>query len=110
MNFSRLRLRTRLFLHVSPPEGLDVLSYLKRQLIGLLALIFGIFLAIPGIPGPGFIFIALALLLLEFPGKLAMIRAVRTRRWFRVARVMVHNKLNILLVLPQEAPSRSNRR
>ncbi|MBF0097097.1 MAG: hypothetical protein HQM04_10975 [Magnetococcales bacterium] len=101
MIFSRLRLRRRLFLHVSPPEGLGVLSSLKRQLLGILALIFGILLAIPGVPGPGFVFLALAFVLLEFPGKTVMIRTLRTRRWFRVARVIIHNKLNILLVLPK---------
>ncbi len=101
MNLSRFRLRTRLFFYVTPPQHIGLLALLKRQLLGLLSLIVGTVLAIPGVPGPGFIFIALAIMLLDFPGKTALLSSIRNRRWFRIARILLHNRLNILLILPK---------
>ncbi|MBF0184008.1 MAG: hypothetical protein HQM06_06435 [Magnetococcales bacterium] len=101
MNLSRFRFKSRLFFYVNPPQRLGLIPFLKRQLLGLASLIAGIILAFPGVPGPGFVFIALAFLLLDFPGKASLLASLRHRRWFRIARVIIHRQLNILLILPK---------
>ncbi|MBF0341089.1 MAG: hypothetical protein HQL95_09040 [Magnetococcales bacterium] len=96
--------RALTFLHLEHQVHQGLLGLLKRQMLGLVSLIVGIILAIPGVPGPGFVFIALAFLLIDFPGKKRVILSLRNRRWFRVSRVLIRKKLKILLVLPTKAP------
>ena len=99
MRFKSHRLCFFPVLQVPQPGG--VLVRLKRQVLGLLSLLLGLLLAIPGVPGPGFVFVALALVWMDFPGKNRLIGTLQHKRWFRIARVMVRKKLNILLILPK---------
>ncbi|MBF0399182.1 MAG: hypothetical protein HQL90_00270 [Magnetococcales bacterium] len=100
MNFISFRSHRLHFFHVGQQEQLGLFDRIKRQIMGLLSLVLGLFLSIPGIPGPGFIFVALAFLWMDFPGKSRAIQWMRHKRWFRISRVMIRKKLNILLLLP----------
>ncbi|MEO5341420.1 MAG: hypothetical protein H7837_13045 [Magnetococcus sp. MYC-9] len=91
-------------LTVIQPQQPGWLERCKRQALGLVSLLLGIFLGIPGVPGPGFVFIALAVLLLDFPGKQRLISLLQHKRWFRIARVVIRKKMNVLLVMPKNAP------
>ncbi|MBF0161041.1 MAG: hypothetical protein HQL88_02025 [Magnetococcales bacterium] len=91
------------FVSVVQEAQAGLLVRLQRQLLGLLSLLLGLFLGIPGVPGPGFVFVALALVLLDFPGKNRLFGLLRHKRWFRVARVMIRQKMRVLLVLPKRA-------
>ncbi|MBF0108129.1 MAG: hypothetical protein HQL76_03005 [Magnetococcales bacterium] len=79
----------------NPSSG--VATLLLRQGAGTVALLIGILLSIPGIPGPGFVLIFLGLLLLDFPGKRRLITRFSGQRWFRVTRVFLRKRLRILL-------------
>lgn len=60
-----------------------------KNLLGLVAVGLGLFMAIPGIPGPGLITILLGVMLLDFPGK------YRFERWL-VHRKMIHGAIDQL--------------
>ncbi|MBF0438988.1 MAG: hypothetical protein HQL93_07685 [Magnetococcales bacterium] len=89
------------FLHIEQMTNPSLLEWVKRQILGIAILIAGIILAIPGVPGPGIVLIALAFLLIDFPGKNKILLKLGKKRWFRVMRVVVRKKLKILLVLPK---------
>jgi hypothetical protein len=40
-----------------------------QELLGILVTLAGIFLSLPGIPGPGFVLLFVGVMLLDFPGK-----------------------------------------
>ena len=102
MNFLTIFKAKKLrFFHVEQKEKSSPLAWLKRQALGLVSLIVGVILSIPGVPGPGFVFFILALLLIAFPKKRALIFSLKQKKWFRVARVIARKHMNILLVLPK---------
>jgi hypothetical protein len=65
--------------HFSRPPGQDAMALrhpvarwavkIVKNVAGLLIVPLGVFLAIPGVPGPGLVFILVGLSLLDFPGK-----------------------------------------
>jgi hypothetical protein len=65
--------------HFSRPPGQDALARrhpvarwtgkIVKNLAGLLIVPLGVVLALPGVPGPGLVFILVGLSLLDFPGK-----------------------------------------
>lgn len=95
-----LKFKKLIFFYVVRKEGVGLLEFLKRQALGFVSLVVGTVLSVPGVPGPGFVFFILAFLLIDFPKKKAAILFLRQKRWFRVARIVVRKKMNILLVLP----------
>ena len=42
---------------------------IAKNLVGALAVVFGVILSLPGIPGPGVLMILIGIMLLDFPGK-----------------------------------------
>ncbi len=60
-----------------------------KNLLGLVALVLGLMMAIPGVPGPGLVTVLLAVVLLDFPGKYA------AERWL-VRRKLVHGAIDKL--------------
>ncbi|MBF0145867.1 MAG: hypothetical protein HQL84_06615 [Magnetococcales bacterium] len=79
----------------NPSTG--VATFFIRQAMGIISIIIGLFLSIPGIPGPGFVLVFFGILLLDFPGKTRLINRFRHRRWFRLTRVFLRKRLRILL-------------
>jgi putative flippase GtrA len=82
-----------------------VLLLLGKNVLGLVALLLGVVMAVPGVPGPGLVVILLALMLLDFPGKYAAERWVVSRKPVREAidalRVRAGRQP---LVMPTQAP------
>jgi hypothetical protein len=60
-----------------------------RNILGAFLLVLGLVLAIPGVPGPGVLFILLGMSLMDIPGKHAMVRYI-------VSRPLVLKPLNTL--------------
>ena len=75
-------------------------QFLLYQLTGVVMFVIGIVLSLPYVPGPGWAFIIIALLLTSYPGKNSFISWIRGKRWFRYLRVYLKKKANILLILP----------
>lgn len=90
------------FFHVEAPKDLGLLGWIQRQVSGGLLLILGIILALPYVPGPGTLFIALGLLVIDFPGKRRMISYLRDKRFFRITRILFRKKMNIFIILPKQ--------
>jgi hypothetical protein len=90
------------YLHTEKTQGESLLSFIKKQIIGFFCLILAIILSIPGVPGPGFLFFALALLLLDYPSKRRLFVYLKGKRFFRVVRLLLWKKLNVFLILPKE--------
>ena len=65
-------------LHTHHPVVRIVLTILKN-LLGLMLVMGGIILSIPGVPGQGFLTIFLGIMLLDFPGKYPLERAILRR-------------------------------
>jgi hypothetical protein len=90
------------YLHTEKQDITSLTSFIKKQILGVTSLIICIILSIPGVPGPGFVFFILALLLLEYPGKTKLFLYLKTKRFFRISRVILWKKLHVFLVLPKE--------
>jgi hypothetical protein len=65
-------------LHTHHPVVRIVLTILKNML-GLVLVVAGIILSIPGVPGQGLLTIFLGIMLLDFPGKYRLERAILQR-------------------------------
>lgn len=82
-----------------------VLLVLGKNLLGFVALLLGIVMAVPGVPGPGLVVILLALMLLDFPGKYAAERWVVSRKPVREAIDSLRARAGRQpLVVPTQAP------
>ena len=68
-----------------------------KNLLGALAVVFGVILTMPGIPGPGLLMILIGIMLLDFPGK---------REWERrlVSRPSVLGTINRLRTRYRKPP------
>ena len=55
---------------------LRVLAVVAKNLLGLTIIVLGILLSLPGMPGQGLLTIAIGAMLLDFPGKQRLVRAV----------------------------------
>jgi hypothetical protein len=97
-----IRNRKIRYLHTERPEKQSLLSFLKKQIAGLLCLITSIILSIPGVPGPGFLFFAMALLLMDYPSKEKLFLYLKKKRFFRITRVLLWKKMTLFMVLPKE--------
>lgn len=71
--------------------------FFLRQAMGVLCVVIGLILAIPGVPGPGLVIVFLGILLFDFPGKIRLIHTLKVRRWFRLARIFLRKRMHILL-------------
>ena len=89
------------FFHVDQAETSGFVGFIKRQTLGFVSLFAAIVLSIPGVPGPGFVFFILAFLLIDFPKKKSLILLLKGKKWFRIARIVLRRKMNVLLVLPK---------
>lgn len=94
----RKRIRLRLFYKWNK-DG--ILKLVARQLAGLVLLGIGIVLAVPGVPGPGFLFIFSSLLVSVYPGKKKLVAWMQNKRFFRLTRVWLRRTLNVHLVVPR---------
>ncbi len=65
----------------------------------MLCLTLGIALSIPTIPGPGFVFVLLGIILADFPFKHHFVNWLRHKAWFRRARAYLRRRWNLLLML-----------
>ena len=92
----------RLSVRWKPGTGIGI--FFIRQGLGILCIIIGLILAVPGIPGPGLVVVFLGILLLDFPGKVRLIHRLGARRWFRLAREFLRKRMHILLEMniPQD--------
>ena len=62
-----------------PPKGSSIVRWVLlvlKNLLGLMALIVGVILSVPGVPGPGLLVIFMGVLLLDFPGKFQLERKI----------------------------------
>jgi hypothetical protein len=50
-------------------QAVRAFGYIGKNLLGVLLVVIGIVLSIPGVPGQGFLTILLGIMLLDFPGK-----------------------------------------
>lgn len=75
-------------------------QFLLYQLAGIVMFFIGVVLSLPYVPGPGWAFIIIALLITNYPGKSSFIAWIRKKAGFRYLRVYLKKKVNILLVLP----------
>jgi len=73
--------------------------YWRRQGLALLALFLGMVLCLPGVPGPGFVFLILGVVLADFPSKHRLVEWVRHKRWFRRVRAYLRIRWNLLILL-----------
>lgn len=94
------------FFHVEQRADASILSVLGRHLLGMVSLVVGVILSVPGVPGPGFFFCTAALFLIQFPKKRALLLALNRKRWFRVVRVVVRKRMRVLVVLPRHGRAR----
>jgi len=66
------------------PVALRALGAMARNLIGLVLVVVGVLLSLPGVPGQGLLTVFVGLLLLDWPGKrrllLRLVRRKRLRR------------------------------
>jgi len=51
------------------PRGLRIAAVIAKNVVGVVLLLLGIVLSIPGVPGQGILTILLGVMLLDFPGK-----------------------------------------
>jgi hypothetical protein len=68
---------------------LRAVGIFAKNLLGLVLVVLGLLMAVPGVPGPGVLSILLGIMLLDFPGK----RALETRI---VGRPRVNGAVNAL--------------
>jgi len=73
--------------------------YWRRQGLACLALLVGLLLSVPTIPGPGFVFLLLGIILADFPFKHRLVGWVRHKHWFRRSRVYLRRRWNLLIML-----------
>jgi hypothetical protein len=64
-----------------PAKGVAV--RIGKNIFGWLLIVIGLILSIPGVPGQGIMTVLLGLLLVEFPGRRALIRRILRRKMFR---------------------------
>ncbi len=58
--------------------ALRLVGVVLKNLLGVVLVVFGIIMALPGVPGPGLLTVLLGVMLLDFPGKRALeLRLVR---------------------------------
>ena len=57
-----------------------VLGIVGKNLLGVLLIVVGVLLSVPGIPGQGILTIAIGVVLLDIPGKQRLVRAVVRRK------------------------------
>lgn len=60
--------------------GVRWLAVIGRNLLGLAIIALGILLSLPGMPGQGLLTVAIGAVLLDFPGKRRLVRALLQRR------------------------------
>ncbi|MBF0446893.1 MAG: hypothetical protein HQL67_01705 [Magnetococcales bacterium] len=97
----KMRGRSIIYLHTEREANLSLFRFMKKQVLGGLSLVAGVVLSIPGVPGPGFLFFSLALLLLDYPAKSRLFLYLKGKRPFRIVRVMLWKKWSIFLLLPK---------
>ena len=51
------------------PPALRILAFIGKNILGVLLILVGIILSLPGVPGQGLLTILLGLMLVDFPGK-----------------------------------------
>lgn len=73
--------------------------YWRRQGLALLSLTVGGLLSIPTVPGPGFVFVLLGIILADFPFKHRLVDRLRNKHWFRRSRVYLRRRWNLLIML-----------
>ena len=57
-----------------------LLGIVGKNLLGVLLIVLGVLLSVPGIPGQGFLTIAIGVVLLDIPAKQRLVRAVVRRK------------------------------
>ena len=67
------------FLAAKPPL-VRWLGIIGKNLLGLVLIVVGVVLSLPGIPGQGLLTVAVGVMLLDIPGKHRLVRAVVRRR------------------------------
>jgi hypothetical protein len=72
------------------PRAIRWAKAIGKNLLGGLAVLGGVVLSLPGVPGPGLVLILIGLMLLDFPGKRRLVRrlvrnpsVLRTINWLR---------------------------
>jgi hypothetical protein len=73
----------------SHPAAVRVLAHLGKNLAGVVLVLLGFVMALPGVPGQGILTMIIGLTLVDFPGKLELERRL-------VSRPFVLRKLNAL--------------
>jgi len=63
----------------------------------------GATLSLPGVPGPGFVFLLLGVVLADFPSKHRLVEWVRHKRWFRRVRAYLRVRWKLLILMGSSA-------
>jgi len=64
----------------SKPPGVRWLAVLSKNLLGVVLILVGVLLSLPGIPGQGVLTMVIGVMLLDIPGKRRLARMVVLRR------------------------------
>lgn len=56
-------------LWANQPPAVRILGIVAKNILGVLLVVLGIIMSVPGVPGQGFLTILLGVMLLDFPGK-----------------------------------------
>jgi hypothetical protein len=64
---------------VDPPRARHVLAVFGKNLVGLLLVLLGLVMAVPGIPGQGVLTMIVGLTMIDFPGKRGLERRLISR-------------------------------
>jgi len=83
---------------------LRVVFVVVRNLFGLLLIVLGVMLSLPGVPGQGILTILMGVMLVDFPGKHAVERWLLTRRGVLTSVNLLRSKMGkspLLAELPQ---------
>jgi hypothetical protein len=84
------------------PPLIRWLGIIGKNLLGLVLIVVGVVLSLPGIPGQGLLTVAVGVMLLDIPGKHRLVRAVvrrkgvikslnRLRAWFGRPPLVIEN-------------------
>ncbi|MGE3807362.1 MAG: hypothetical protein AB7K24_22080 [Gemmataceae bacterium] len=92
---------------------LRVLFHLGKNVLGILLIALGVVLSLPGVPGQGILTILIGLMLLDFPGKRRLERAIVRRQGVRntINRIRARfDRPPLVIDLPEKEKAESSAR
>ena len=94
----KLKKPYHIYLNDLSQQKADKKSMALQYAVGLSIFIIGVILSLPLVPGPGFIFVALGLLIMRVPGSTRLVGHLENKKYFRRFRIWLHLRFNIILI------------